>query len=391
MKFTIKKDIFLEKLKLINKITASAVEKNFLLFIKIILKNNEIKLIGINNTMHICIKIKNIKNIFFNCIEGFTLIKNEHLLKIVEKISHTYLTLDVLENSIEIYEKTNNQKNYLQKLPCASEEIKENYPDISFKEFEKNISISSNSLDKAIKQIYFIALKNENNPELSSINLNVTNKTIEFTTFDNVRCAKKKIDFQEEIKEKIFFNINIPIANMLKICDIFKNEQNINISTDNKTITFKSENIIVSSNLLNKEFPIKDLKKERFITKDEEKNIKVLKIQKNEILNSLEKVLALSDEEKMVKLKLSYNQLELFSDYKETGNATVIIEKNKFSFSDNENKENFEIYFNGNYVLEAIKSLDEEIKFTFVTKNKPFIIENFDNDNIIHVIAPITE
>ena len=119
-----------------------------------------------------------------------------------------------------------------------------------------------------------------------------------------------------------------------------------------------------------------------------------MRIKKDEILSSLDKVLILSDEEKMIKMKILHNQIELFSDCKENGNATTTIEQNKFTFLDKKNleiKENFEIYFNGNYVFEAIKSLDEEIKFTFVTKNKPFIIENFDNDNVIQVIAPITE
>lgn len=384
MKFTIEKKIFLENLKLVNEISSNVSEKNFLLFTKIICENKEIKLISSNNTMHICIKIK---KGFFNCLDGSTLMQKDKLLKIVEKINNDHLTLDVLENNVEIYEKINNKKKISFNLPHASEEIK--FPEIVFDEFEKNINIPYESLSKAIYQVYFIALKNENNPELSSINLNVINNAIEFTTFDHIRCAK--ISIQEKVKENNFFNVSIPISNMLKINNIFKSKKNINISTDNKsTIIFKSEDIIVSSNLLNKEFPIKDLKKEKFIAKDDENKIKVLKIKKNEFLSSLEQVLILSDEERMVKMEILHNEIKLFSgDYcKKIGNATATIEQNSFTFS---NKENFEIYFNGNYVLDAIKPLNEEIKFTFLTRNKPFIIENADDDNVIQVIAPMTE
>ena len=395
MRFKIKKENFLEKLEIINKIIPSQTINNIFLFVQIILNEKTLKLIGSSDETSICIFIRD-KSIY-DCKNGSILIRAKQLLEIIRKMNSEYFTLEVLESEkiIEISDISSDEKKKSSfKLKCISEETK--YPEINFTSYKKKVILSTNDFIKSTYKTYFAAsASNKNNyPILNAININFNNETILFTSSDSFRCARVKNKLIG-IKN-INFNINIPVKTMLEISNIFKKNTNIEISTDDLKVVFNSKDIIISSNLLKGDFP--NIKIFDDFNKNE-KDIFSLKIKAKLLLESLERILVLSNEEKIVKLTiLNNNEIKLFSEDNNIGNATEII--NDFS-SNNHN--NFEICFNGKYVIDAIKALNnedlmnneenksDEIEFQFMSKNRPFIIKNTNNDNVIQVIAPISE
>lgn len=406
MRFTIEKKIFLEKLEIINKIIPNQVIENIFLFVKIVLNDKTIELTGSDGITSIQTFIKN-KNIIYNCKNGSTLVQTKYLIEIIKKlnINDKYFTLEVLENE-KIIEISDSKKKISFKLKCLNEEIK--YPEFNFISYKKKINISTKDFINSINKTYFAASNKNSHPILNAINLNLNNGIIFFNSSDSFRFARTK----NELKIKnVNFNINIPVKIMCTISSIFfKNNDDIEISTDDLKVIFSSKNTntIISSNLLKGDFPsikiFDDFEKNK-------NNIYSLKINAKIFLKSLERVLILSNEEKIIKMTILNNknkEIKLFSEYDNIGNVTEVID----DFSSNINN-NFEICFNGKYAIDAIKALvnfpyyeennnnneeneknfseDYPIEFQFISKNKPFIIKNLNDDSVIQVIAPISE
>lgn len=385
MRFTIKRKILEKKLEIINNFIPSQTIDDIFNFVKITLNQKEIRLLSSNGITSICISIKEENKSIYNCKDGLILIKAKQFLEIVKKIPSDFFSLEVLKDD-KIIEISDSDKKTSFKLKCFNKEDK--FPEINFNSYEKKIIISANNFSNSIRKTFFATSnKTETNPILNAINIKLKNKIIYFTSTDSFRCARVKNKLSSG---NIDFDINIPVEIVSKINNILNNisiKDEIEISTNGTKVIFKYKNIIISSNLLSDNFPNIKI----FDNFNENKDIFSLKIEANTLLESLNRILILSDEERTVKLTILNDKIELFSE-NALGNAFEII--NGFN---NKKNNNFEIFFNGKYVIDAISALkndsDDLIEFQFMSKNRPFIMKNVnDKDNsVIQVVAPLSE
>ena len=107
-------------------------------------------------------------------------------------------------------------------------------------------------------------------------------------------------------------------------------------------------------------------------------------INKREFQNSLERASLLAKEEKanLIKLSVMDNKINIRSN-SEIGNVFETIDSHQEG-------ENLNIAFNSRYILEGIKTIDnEEIELNFMGSLNPCIINGVEDNNYIYLVLPV--
>ncbi len=158
--------------------------------------------------------------------------------------------------------------------------------------------------------------------------------------------------------------------------------QKVSIFFSNEFLKCSFANITVHSRLIDDTFPNYD----SVIPTDNEK---ILKVVKNDLIGAVTRSIIMSD---MVTNKTSFyvseNELKVKAANNEYG--TDADESIDCSYTESEE---FEIAFNGKYLLEAIKHFDtDELLFDFSTPLKAAIIrpsEQLDNEELMMLVMPV--
>lgn len=159
-----------------------------------------------------------------------------------------------------------------------------------------------------------------------------------------------------------------------------KNE--VDISFSNEFIKCSYRNLTVISRLIDDSFP----NYESVIPTDNEK---ILKVDRAELMSCLKRSIIMSDQiTSRITLQISGNMLKVKSSNTEYGtDSDEVID---CSFTEDED---FEISFNGRYLLEAIQHFDSrELIFDFNTPLKAAIIRpssQDENEDIIMLVMPV--
>lgn len=369
MRFTINREEFLKALNIATKPIPSKSFVASLVFLKLTLDHNGLNLVGSNETIAISTNIPfsiNDKEIIRNYREGSILVAGRYLNEIVRKLSGTEITLDVLDNSI--VEITSDRSSF-QLNSAQSEE----YPEYDFDEDGIQFTITSKDLIELVEQTAFAAAIKENRPMLTALNITGENNKLTALALDAARFSKKEIDIQIPNN----FIANIPAKTISEIIRMFENAENIDVVVNERKMFFKFNNTIVSSNLLNGEYPnVKNILPKGFSYS--------LEVNANELALAIDRVSLLCNEKNTVKLVMSPEEVEISSTTSEVGSATEKL--NNFQF----NGDRLEILFNGSFVLDAIKALKcDDIILQFVANMKPFVIKNTKDEHIIQLITPV--
>ncbi len=369
MRFTIIKDEFL---KALNVVSRPVPVKSFvasLVFIKLTLDEQGLTLIGSNETIAISTTIPhkiNDKEIIRNSRNGAVLIQGKYLTEIVRKLSGKELTLDVVDNSVV---EITDEKSSFQLNSAQAEE----YPEYDFNEDGVEFNIYSKDLQSLIEQVSFAAATKENRPMLTAVNITGENNQITAIALDSARYARKTVTIENTVN----FVVNIPAKTINDIIRMFEDNISINVVVNERKIFFKFENTIISSNLLNGEYPnVKTIVPKSFNY--------FLEVNAQEFLAAIDRVSLLSNEKSAVKLIMSNNEVEVLSTSSEIGSANEKIPNFQFT------GDRLEILFNSSYVIDAIKALKcDDIVLQFIAEMKPFVIKNAKDDNITQLITPV--
>jgi len=302
---------------------------------------------------------------------GTIVVSGKYIYEIVRKLPNEIIKIEEnIDNKISI-----STPNSSFNLNCndASE-----YPELDLNDSKNPIYINQKVFKNIIKKTSFAASTQETRPEFTGINFVIENNNFVATATDSYRLAKKSIELDNAVEEKI--NIIVPTKNLNELEKILNDEEdNVEIHIFNNKIIFKFNNILVMSRLINGNYPDTN----KLIPQDFEI---IFNVSLSDFYKSIDRASLFTSEYDKNTIKLEYenNKIIISSNIPEIGHVEEKLEINS-NYNDK-----FKIAFSSKYMLDALKSLEcEKINIKFNGEEKPIIITNEVEDGITQLILPI--
>ncbi|MCX7705415.1 MAG: DNA polymerase III subunit beta [bacterium] len=295
------------------------------------------------------------------------LIPGKNFISLIKKIPENQVRISTKENSAIIDNKSFQYKFLLMSV--------EEYPKLpTEKEMSSGNFIISSSilLDMIKKSIYCI---NPEEPRMYFRGVLVEKKDsfLNMVATDTRRLALVKKEVQGEERVKIILPLRL-----IEVLPLIFKEVDISMAFSKNQITFKSDKIILISQLLEGDFP----DYEKVIPSSNKQGTALIKTR--ELLDSLDR-LTLMATGNIISVKLSFrkNLLVLNIESPESGSGE---ERINIEYSGAEST----IVFNPSYLIDFLKTVDEEfIEFFFQDPVKPAKLCARGDQSYLYVVMPM--
>jgi len=251
----------------------------------------------------------------------------------------------------------------------------EDFPTIPIVEGE-NFLIQTQKFIDGIKSVYYSASISEIKPEIGSVYIYPEDDMLVFVSTDSFRLAEKKI----KIKQKLTFGgILIPFKNVVEIIKVFDGmEDDIKITLQKNQISFSTNNIYLTSRVVDGSFP--DYK--QIIPKNPTTKSVVLK---QDFISSLKISNIFSDKFNQIILTIKPNDkvFEIESKNTDVGENTTLV-------SGALSGENVSANFNYKYILDCFQSISgDSLSIELNGGNKPMIIKGIGDPSFMYLVMPM--
>lgn len=300
---------------------------------------------------------------------GTTIIQSKYLLDIIRKLPTGDINLEVIDGFKIIISTTNTVFN----LNCLNDA---DYPKIKFEELENPLIIESSKFKRLIGQTLFAISNQESRPILTGLNLKIEEEKLYCIATDSYRLAKKTINLDKKFDD---IDIVIPGKNLYELDKILLEKENVEIHPFVNKIIFKYDNYIFQSNLLSGSYPnTSNLMPTEFDI--------VIETSLNEYKSAIDRAALLTQnkDKNIVKMETREKEALISSFASEIGKVeeTVLI--------NNSTSNNIAISFSSKYMLEALKTFEEEELLIYLnTDSKPIILKTKTDESLIQLILPI--
>jgi DNA polymerase-3 subunit beta len=300
---------------------------------------------------------------------GKIIIQSKYLLDIIRKMPSEDINIEVLDG-LKIIISTDST---VYNLNCLDTE---DYPAINLEEVKKPVVINSNIIKKLINQTLFAVSTQESRPLLTGLNLKINGNILECVATDSYRLAKKTIILDSDYDN---FNVVIPGKNLNELDKLLTDEANVEIHLFNNKILFKYENYIFQSSLLNGTYP----NTSNLIPNEFEI---ILSTSLNEYFGAIDRAALLTQnkDKNIIKMETKESNLVISSFASEIGKSEESIMINKNTEKD------ISISFSAKYMLDALKTFDEEdLLILLNSDSKPIVLKSTKDESLIQLILPI--
>lgn len=379
MKLTIKRENFLKALNYVNQIIPSKSVDNLLMNFLLKITEDNVIITGTDSNISTQYKIskkdKDNNDVIINSEPGEIQIPASYFLDIVSKLSGNIITLTLIDtNYLNI---SDDITNYNLITKDAAE-----YPDVDFNIPENNsgFTILFSDLKKLYNATAFAAAKKGPKTYYYGINVFAKNNKLYFLATDSYRMARLDIPVADQNADFSFICPCKALEMVSKISDLGL----CTIYFDNQKAIFKSDDVILSTTLYNGSFPVV----EQMIPPSFPYS---LTVDSDEFLLAADRVrIIAAAEDNNCKVRITINRdngVTMFSKSTNYGNSEEIIKKVSYTLPDDQDI--FEIVFNVEYAIEAVKALDSKtVTFVFSAPTRLFMIKNDDPENI-QILTPI--
>lgn len=371
MKLKIKKDLLLDGLTKVSKAISTKNLVPVLAGIKFELEKEGLTLTASDNDITIQVFIEaNNEDMTIDQV-GSIIIQGKYILDIVRKLPDEFINIEVVDDlKIIIY--TENSEFNLNGIS------KSEYPNILLESSKNPISVNSRVFRSIINQTSFASSNDEARPILTGINFKILGNVLECNSTDSYRLARKVIQLENAVEDN--YNIVIPSKNLLEFIKIMDDsEENLELHVFNNKILIKFNNLLFQSRLISGTYPnTANLLPEEFMLSI---NAKI-----SDLYSVIDRASILtSDKEKnIVTFEIVQNTLYVRSSSAEIGRVEekMSIEKS--------NSENLKISFVAKYMMDALKSFDDDkVEISFVGEVKPIILKSEKDEGLIQLVLPI--
>ncbi|MDQ0567690.1 DNA polymerase III subunit beta [Mycoplasma yeatsii] len=333
-------------------------------------ENDKVSIISTNGTLSFKSILDNQNSDLEIKQEGKVIIKPRYVLEMLRKLEDEFVTLTMVENS-ELTIRTHNSDFNVSVLNA------DDYPLIGFREKGTEIVLNPNEVKKTIYQV--IVSMNENNKKLvlTGLNLKVEDDKVIFSTTDSFRISQKVLQANSKIVENV--DITIPYKTVSELPKLLDNAKNLKIILFEGYITFIIDNVVFQSNLIDGRFPnVQIAFPKEFET--------IISLKQRVISRLLSRFDFPTDDgmPSIVNIKVDNDKIYFKTSISEVGKYEEEFED--FSIEGNKN---ISISFNTRFLIEAIKTLDEDIiELKLINSTKPIILNNMSDEDLKQVILP---
>ena len=375
MNLTIDREVLLENLNVISRGLPNKSPMPILTGIKLYTTESDLFLTSSNSDISVEVDINDSSLQIEDA--GQTVVPGRVFIEIIRKINSRKVNLFLSDDKILVIKSGNSE--FKLKIMDSFD-----YPKIDFVPLENPLTISSDILKDIIKSTSFATAQSERKPILTGVNLiNSLGKLIATAT-DSFRLSQKIV----EIPEYKDFNIVIPnksLDELLKAIDSYDGDLSLYFSNNKLLIAYK--NVCFQTRLLDGNYPDTS----RLIPSDFPT---VVKFNKDELLDSVERVSLLSPRDKERDKEITYSIIKL------TINKDRSVEISTTNSSMGDAKEEIiptsidvanpiTIGFSSKYLIEALRSfLSTEISLNLTGEIRPFSIRGEKDNNLTQLILP---
>ena len=368
MKFSIDRSRFNKLLTTVNVAIGQKSPTPAFLNFKLEMTNMGLKVLGSDNDLTIQSTLPIVENdkVLISDYEcGSTLISAKYLLEIIRRLDGDTVELEIIDDVIV---QISDNKSHFQLNSMKAEE----YPDLDLSISGVKVNFKAEDYKKIVVQTAFAASTKEVRPILTAVNAKSDGTKAEFVATDSYRLAKKSFDVSSKP-----FEANIPVKALTEVSKLIENDEVVLNITNNKVI-FVFANTVVYSRLINGDFP----KTSRMIPNNYPY---VLKVNGSKFIDAMQRVSLLAVErERIVKLSLSDNGVEVSSKSEQIGSANERIELYQYEGG------RFDISFNVDYVSDAIKAAQsEDVILSFAGEMNAFRVTSSEDQSIVQIITPV--
>ena len=304
--------------------------------------------------------------------EGKAVVNNRMLTEIIRKLPNSEVTI------------SNDKKNLLN-IQCEGSEYKlstmnvDEFTTLPTINVEKSISLPQKVFKDMIKRTSFAVSMDENRPIFTGCLLDVKDSSLNIVAVDGFRLAKRVTPVISEQEE---FKAIVPGKYLNEVSKVILDvEDMIKIGISKNQALFELKDCKIVTRLLEGDF----LDYNNVIPKEKETRITV---NKNELQSAIERasIFSVTSQEKEkkypIKLNISLDNV-LISCTSQIGDAKEEVK------TETEGKE-LEIGFNPKYLLDALKSIeDDEIIMDFSSNISPCVIRSTMDDKFTNMVLPM--
>ena len=371
MKFTINKNLFLEKLQIAQKAMASRSNMPALTGILISCENEELTMVTSNSEIAIKVLI-NEPSLSIET-EGSCLVPGKIFGEIVRKLNGEDIEFEYKEDNI-------------MRIQAGSSDVTlnllevEDYPEPKFETENLSFKIKASLLKEMIKETTFAASIIDNKPILTGVNLKVNQDNVLAVATDSFRLSKRTAKLDEQFFET---NIIVPSRSLNEYSKIIEESaEPVEVYVTPSKVLFKTESVMFQARLLEGTYP----ETSRLIPV----NFPViLKFDKSELISAIDRVSTLSASQStttVVKLIIDENgDSTLVSSSPELGTT-----KDEIKPIEVESVIPLTISFSSSYFLDGLRAFySENVYVKFNGEIKPFIFEAENDEGLIELVLPM--
>lgn len=254
--------------------------------------------------------------------------------------------------------------------------IPDDFPTIPIVSEGESFTIQSMNLIQGLKSVIMSAALSDIKPEISSVYIYQSGKSLIFVSTDSFRLAEKKINYTGT---QILQSIIIPIKNIIEIVKIFEQTQgDILCKISKNQISFTNESIYITSRVIQGVYP----DYEQIIPKNHTTEIIILK---QDLINSIKLSTLFSD--KFNKIKFTINPLE----------KKCLISTKNLDIGEIESNltvtmkgEPIEIMLNGKHLFDCLSAIDKDsVVIEFNGFNKPAVLRGLGDQSFTYLTMPL--
>lgn len=377
MNFTIEREILLDSLNVISRGLPVKSPMPILTGIKIKVTSDSIIMTSSNSDIFVQVTVEDAS---LNITKtGQTVVPGRFFIDIIRMMNSKKINLYLIEDKILMIKSDRGEYKLNIMDPY-------DYPNIDFVVSDNILKINSKILKSIVKETVFATSQSEKKPLLTGVNFKFTENKLTCIATDSYRLSQKNIDINHNFDN---INVTIPNKSLDELSKILENyDDDIEMLFSINKILIKFKNILFQTRLLEGNYPDTS----RLIPNEFPI---ILKFNKNELLESVERVSLLSprDKEKdrettysIIKLMIKKDQVvEISSTNAQIGDAMEEIVP-----TNNSVLNPITIGFSSRYLIEGLRSFSSnEISINLSGEIRPFVIKGDKDYNLTQLILPV--
>ncbi|NLZ54142.1 MAG: DNA polymerase III subunit beta [Thermoanaerobacteraceae bacterium] len=374
MRFSINKNQLITGISTVEKFVPSKSTVSILSGIKFSIEDDSLRLTATDLEMGIEYEVKKAP-IRLNIIEeGSAVISSKILSEIVRRMPGDMVEFTRKENTVLI-----NSGDFNMKLPCFDAE---DFPEISKINLSETIILKQRLFKEMIKQTIFArADETTSRPQLTGILIDFKENILNMVALDGFRVAwRYEEQDMEETSYTNDFKVIVPSSTMLEISRIFKDddEADFKLYAGTNRVEFKTENILISSRVLEGDFI--DYEKVMNIESDT-----IVEVDTGNLQSAVERANIIAREGNKNNLVI-FNIADNFIEVKADTELGSISDKVSCDIQG----EKLTIAFNARFFIDALRTIDSpQIKLNFSGSTGPCIITPKAFDKHKNFILPV--